>query len=237
MRVILFDIDGTLTATTHADNDCYKAAFETTFGFPLPTTDWHCYKNVTDVGIIQEVMEKSGRPSATAEAIGQFEERYVEELAQSFTRQPEGFTEVPGAHALLETLRAAQGVAIALATGGMRRTALFKLRQIGVDGTTMPGAFANDAISRADIARIAIQRTGVTPSDVVYIGDGAWDVSTAAELGIRFVGVCSEYSRERLAASGATAILEDYTDPLRTFAAIESATVPRRQDAMGPKSC
>ena len=226
MRIILFDIDGTLTATTNADNGCYERAFEKAFGFPVPTTDWHCYKHVTDIGIIQEIMENTARKPATKHEIDCFEEIYEGELAASFAQHPAGFIEVPGARALLETLRGL-GVPAALSTGGMRRTALFKLRQIGVDGAAMPGAFANDAISRADIARTAIRRAGITPSDVVYCGDGAWDATTSAELGMRFVGVCREYSRERLVRAGATTILDDYSDLDSVLGAIESAEVPR----------
>lgn len=226
MRIILFDIDGTLTATTNADNGCYETAFERCFGFPLPTTDWHCYQHVTDMGIIQETMANAGRPAASPEAIGRFEEIYEQELAQSFAQHPGGFIEVPGARRLLESLKTTPGVVAALATGGMRRTALFKLRQIGIDGAAMPGAFANDAISRADIARTAIARTGVTPDDVVYVGDGAWDAATSAELGLRFVGVCREYSRDRLVEAGAGTIIDDYADIGAALDAIESAAVP-----------
>ncbi|MCC6797397.1 MAG: HAD family phosphatase [Candidatus Hydrogenedentes bacterium] len=230
MRIILFDIDGTLTATTNADNGCYERAFARAFGFPIPTTDWHCYKHVTDIGIIQEVMEKAGRDQASKGAIDRFEEIYEQELTASFEKHSAGFIEVPGARALLETLRD-RGVPAALSTGGMRRTALFKLRQIGVDGARMPGAFANDAISRADIARTAIRRSGITPSDVVYFGDGSWDATTAAELGMRFVGVCREYSRDRLLQAGATTIIDDYADHAEVFEAIESAGVPRTPSA------
>lgn len=225
MRIILFDIDGTLTATTNADNGCYERAFEKAFGFPIPTTDWHCYKHVTDIGIIQEVMENAGREPAALDAIDRFEEIYEGELAVSFAQHPAGFVEVPGARALLEILRE-RGIPNALSTGGMRRTALFKLRQIGVDGAAIPGAFANDAISRADIALTAIRRSGITPSDVVYFGDGAWDVSTAAELGMRFVGVSREYSRDRLVNAGASTIINDYSNLDAVFQAMESATVP-----------
>ena len=43
VTLVLFDIDGTLTATSAVDAQCYAAAFYRTFGFPLPTTDWDVY--------------------------------------------------------------------------------------------------------------------------------------------------------------------------------------------------
>ena len=44
---------------------------------------------------------------------------------------------------------------------------------------------------------------------------------------MRFVGVCREYSRERLVRAGATTILDDYSDLDSVLGAIESAEVPR----------
>jgi len=231
MQVILFDIDGTLTATTNADNGCYERAFKTAFGFPLPSTDWHEYQHVTDHGIVQEVMIKSALPPATAERLALFEDIYEQELADAYVRAPETFAEVPGARSILEFLSDRANTRIALATGGMRKTALFKLRQIGVDGSKMAGAFANDAISRADIARAALARTNAEPSDIVYVGDGAWDVATSAEIGMRFVGICREYSRERLIAAGATVILDNYRNPDTFLKALESATVPVQRNS------
>jgi len=226
MRVILFDIDGTLAATTNADNGCYERAFETAFGFPLPTTDWHRYQHVTDFGIIHEAFEWADKSKPSKADLDRFELSYERELRDSCERSPNGFAEVPGARQLVEELCARSDISVALATGGMRRTALFKLSQIGIDGMSMHGAFANDAISRCDIARVAIERTGVTPSDVVYVGDGAWDAATSAALGMRFIGICREYAYERLVAAGATVILEHFADKSAFYKAIESATVP-----------
>ncbi|MBX7259910.1 MAG: HAD hydrolase-like protein, partial [Candidatus Hydrogenedentes bacterium] len=201
-------------------------AFLRAFGVPLPTTDWHAYKHVTDTGIIHEVVEPAwGRPVAMSE-IEAFESAFLDELMMAFETNPGGFTEVPGACALLNALQKMENVAIALATGGMRKTALFKLSKIGIDGEQLAGGFANDAISRADIARIAAQRTGVQASDIVYVGDGMWDLLTSRELGMRYVGITRESNADRLREAGATALLEDYSDPAAFFTAVETAKVP-----------
>ncbi|MFA6239395.1 MAG: HAD family hydrolase [Candidatus Hydrogenedentales bacterium] len=226
MRLILFDIDGTLTATTEADNGCYDRAFLRAFGIPLPTTDWHAYTHVTDVGILREVVEPIWGRSVTQSEIDAFESAYLDEIERAFESNPEGFEEVPGARELLQTLQNTEGVAIALATGGMRRTALFKLSKIGIDGALLPGGFANDAISRADIARVAAKRSGVYANDTVYVGDGMWDLLTSRELGMRYIGITRESNADRLRDAGATALLEDYSDPAAFFVALQTATVP-----------
>ena len=33
MRLVIFDVDGTLTATTKADEECFVRSFEDVFGF------------------------------------------------------------------------------------------------------------------------------------------------------------------------------------------------------------
>lgn len=227
MTIILFDIDGTLTATSAVDKRCYERAFKKTFGLDLPTTDWNVYSNVTDVGIIREVLAGHGRTRVTPRKIDRFERTYLNELEKSFEDNPMAFAEVPGAQVLLQSLLGTDGLCPALATGGMRKTALFKLSKIEVDGSALPGAFANDDITREGIARLAIQRTRVEASDVVYVGDGAWDVRTAATIGARFIGITRESSPERLLNSGAKALLDDYSDLSDFYRALAAAEVPR----------
>jgi phosphoglycolate phosphatase-like HAD superfamily hydrolase len=227
MTIILFDIDGTLTATSAADNLCYERAFKKTFGLDLPTTDWNTYSNVTDVGIIREVLAHHGRTRITQSRIDRFEITYLNELEKSYEADPGAFAEVPGAQVLVRSLLGTEGFCPALATGGMRKTALFKLSKIDVDADTLPGAFANDDVTREGIARLAIQRTGVSASDVVYVGDGAWDVRTAAAIGARFIGITRESSPERLLNSGAKALLDDYSDLADFYRALATAEVPR----------
>lgn len=226
MKLVLFDIDGTLTATSRTDNACFARAFERAFGKPLPTTDWRAYANVTDVGILSEVLDSGADTPLSDDDVAHFEGFYREELQASFLKDPSGFRAVPGARTVLRTLDEREDTTTALATGGMRRTALFKLARIGIDGTTIPGAFANDALTRSEIARKAIERSGVRADDIIYIGDGVWDVRTAADLDIRFIGMVHESSAESLRAAGASTFLSDYRDPIAFEEALESATVP-----------
>lgn len=225
--LILFDIDGTLTATGGVDGPCFKIAFERVFGLPLPTTDWHAYLNVTDTGIIKEVLEKAGRPLGDGE-IALFEKEYLRELRQASERDPLAFTEIPGARAILAAIRDREGISMALATGGMRATATFKLSRIGVDARSMAGAYSNDSDTRAGIASAAIERADADGSDIVYVGDGLWDFQTASALGMGFVGITHESEETRLRAAGARVLLRDYTSPETFFEAVLSAAESAR---------
>lgn len=234
MTLILFDVDGTLTATTATDADCYARAFQQVFRFPLPTTDWRAYTHVTDTGIIDELLRRERRRPLTKPEQDSFETQFLLELQTEYRSNPDGFAEIPGAKALLERLHAQPGFTAAIATGGMKATAAFKLQCIGVDAASMPASFANDAQSRAEIARFAVTRANASATDIVYVGDGFWDVCTAAKLGFRFIGVTQESSAPRLRAAGASVCLDNYLDQDAFFRALRQATVPAPRHTTGP---
>lgn len=224
--LVLFDVDGTLTSTTDCDLKCYVTAFQEVFGIPLPSHDWHDYEHVTDCGVMREVVEPLRGAPVTEDEIARFEHIFADHLRAEYESAPHAFTEVPGSAALFEDLLR-RNVRIALASGGMRRTALFKLACAGIDGARVPGAFANDHVSREGIARCAIARAGGSlDDDIVYVGDGLWDVQTSAALGMRFIGITRESCPDRLSSAGATVCLEDYRNPQAFAEALHRAQIP-----------
>jgi phosphoglycolate phosphatase-like HAD superfamily hydrolase len=227
MTLVLFDVDGTLTATNAVDAACFAAAFKRVFEFPIPTTDWSFYRHCTDTGIIDEALENQvGRPALQKE-FDAFEKAFVEELDSEYSKAPRGFMEVNGAKAILDALTAHPDMEPALASGGMRRSATYKLGCIGVDAREYPGAFANDSRTRGGIAQCAIGRCkGVRDADIVYVGDGPWDFRTSAELGMRFIGISGDGGGARLRALGKCTILEHYVDQEAFFSAVRTAKVP-----------
>jgi len=234
VTLVLFDIDGTLTATNAVDAKCYALAFGKVFGFPLPTTDWNVYKHCTDSGIIHEVVEERLGRMAAQEEIDAFERQFVAELEEEWASNPEGFNEIAGAKRILETLAATPGMQPALATGGMRGSATYKLSRIGVNAGDYAGGFANDSTTRHGIARCAIERCEAEPDgqcDIVYVGDGPWDARTSADMGMRFIGIVGDAKRERLEAEGASLFLHDYGDIAAFMGAVVAASVPRPQHA------
>ena len=54
MRLIMFDVDGTLVDSTGFDEECFLKASEILFGIEI-SSDWDTYKYATDIGILEEV--------------------------------------------------------------------------------------------------------------------------------------------------------------------------------------
>ena len=65
MKLVVFDLDGTLTRTSAVDVECYARSLVDTLRFEFVDTDWSRYEHVTDEGILTQLfMEHFGREAA-----------------------------------------------------------------------------------------------------------------------------------------------------------------------------
>ncbi|MEZ0275791.1 MAG: HAD family hydrolase [Roseimicrobium sp.] len=216
MNLVMFDIDGTLTASDVMDGECFVQAVKDVFGFENVSADWGLYRHCSDSGILDELFQaRVGRSPLPAE-IAEVQAHFVTLLEVSIARQP--LQAIPGARELLEVLLAESNVAISLASGAWECSARLKLRSAGLDYPEIPGAFADDAHAREDFMQVSYQRVAAKHGreefdSRVYIGDGVWDVRASRNLGFGFVGIAREPSRiQRLRDEGATIIFADFTE-------------------------
>ncbi len=96
------------------------------------------------------------------------------------------FPEVPGASRFLRRLQTSPAASAAIATGGWGITARMKLESAGLEVKGLPLVSSDDATSRTDIMRIALDSLDGPFASVTYVGDGAWDQRASAELGWQF---------------------------------------------------
>lgn len=215
MKLIMFDIDGTLTETYAADGDCYVRALEEVFGFTSVSDDWSIYPHCTDSGILDFLFhERKGRPPLDAETAG-FQRHFITLLAAEATARP--FGQIEGAHEMLQRLIATPDVAVSFASGAWECSARLKLASAGLHFPQVPGAFADDAHSREDIMRASLTRAASafaceTFESVLYIGDGVWDARACRVLGWPCIGIARDpVKAARLTAEGTRAVLPNYT--------------------------
>jgi phosphoglycolate phosphatase-like HAD superfamily hydrolase len=211
-HLILFDIDGTLTLTNDVDTRCYARAMSEFLGCNIDD-EWSHYRHVTDSGIAHELF---GRHERCLDELPAVQQRFVSLLTASLTADPESCRQVRGANSFLQRFRAWPGVAVGLATGGWRQSAL-KLGQAGVDVADLAFASADDAEARTEIMlrcrdRAACLANVDSFATITYIGDGLWDAEAAAALGWRFIGIGSGVPAQRLRACGANHVFEDFCD-------------------------
>ncbi len=226
MKLVMFDIDGTLTAANGADERCFLQAMGDIFKVAHIDSNWSRYKNVTDEGIAAEAIEEhTGRPPGEADLCN-VRKRFLELMKREASTRPDIFREIDGAGLMLEVLESTPNIAVSIATGGWRDSAAIKLRAAGLYLGHLPIATASDAVSRKEIMTISRERAssasrGVTFDSVVYVGDGVWDFRAAHSLGYHFIGVGTGDKASELQREGATCIIPDFTDLQGFFGVLE----------------
>ena len=228
MKLAVFDLDGTLLQTGDVDRRCYVQSIVEVFGITGASTDCRDYTHVTDSGITREVVERHQGRSPTEEELDRVVDRFLELLKEECASSRKAFEPFPGARDLARRLPAETEWQIAIATGGWRASAEFKLKCAEFPCSGIPMATANDAISREEIVQRAIDRAAEKHGEdafdrVVCIGDGVWDVQTAANLRLPFVGIGSQ---ETLTTMGVDWGAGDFLDHDAFVELLDSATVP-----------
>jgi phosphoglycolate phosphatase len=109
-----------------------------------------------------------------------------------------------------------EGHDLSLVTGNLEPIARRKLGARGL-GRFFPegqGGFGSDAVDRAELVRIALERAGSPPAaGAALIGDTPRDVAAALAGGVRAIGVAGgRYSRDDLLRSGASAAIGDLSE-------------------------
>jgi beta-phosphoglucomutase-like phosphatase (HAD superfamily) len=218
MHIALFDIDGTLTASSEIDSLCFSEAFRDVFGIDIDT-DWNAYEHTTDRGIASEALRRAwGHEPAEAD-LARHRERLVELLNDRMTR----LEEVPGARAFLANL-ITRGWRLALCTGAWSDSARLKLSRAGLP-SDLPLASCDDDSSREAILRRGMALAGGGEQDrVISFGDSPWDVRAAGNLRLPFVGIATGERVQELRRGGAADVFEDFRDADAVFAAIDRVT-------------
>jgi phosphoglycolate phosphatase len=219
VKLVLFDIDGTLLWTDGAGRRAVYLALEEVFGAAAP--DGHEFDGKTDPQIVRELMSLAGTSAGVIdERLPHALERYVQELRRELGDDDHGDKVYPGIRVLLDRLEARDDVMLGLLTGNVREGAAAKLAAVGIDATRFRvGAFGSDHASRPELPAIARARAEVlvgspiSGQDVVIIGDTPADMSCGRGIGARAIGVATgRYTVDQLEAGNAGIVFADLSD-------------------------
>ncbi|MDZ8078027.1 MAG: HAD hydrolase-like protein [Nostoc sp. DcaGUA01] len=227
MKLVMFDIDGTLTESNNLDNESYLQALYEVFGFSEVSSNWTSYTHVTDACILKDICQsKLGRIPSSRE-IEAFQQRFLELLVDG-AKAHGGVKAIPGSSNILKKLLASGDYQVAYAGGGWAASAIFKLKSAHLPIDNIPCAFSDDDESREGIMAIAHSRAETYYnqlfSEVIYIGDGVWDIRSAQKSGYSFIGIASDNQAKALFNEGATDVFPNYDDCESFLLALKKAT-------------
>jgi len=194
MNLVMLDIDGTLTQSYEYDQEIFGLAIAEVLGCAPVKADLNGYVDKTSTGVTQEAILRITGRIPKVEQIEQVKRNMLGRLKRMYQESPKIFCEVPGAARFLERLRSLDGVGTAIATGCWRNEAMFKLKASGLNVSGVPMATSDDDKNRTRIMQIAAERAqdfyGCPGFEqVVYLGDGPWDLQEARSLGYHFIGI------------------------------------------------
>lgn len=214
MRIVLFDIDGTLILSGGAGLRALRHVFHARYGIP-DAVDGIEFHGRTDPQIVESisrtVLGRSLDEAETAALTGDYLRALDEFLEGNRYRVLDGVTE------LLEALSARDDVLLGLATGNVEPGAWAKLRRGGLDRYFSFGGFGSDSPDRDTLTRLAVergrQRTGPrTPA--IVVGDTIHDVRSARAAGADCLAVATGNAPlDALAAAGARWTVSSLADP------------------------
>jgi phosphoglycolate phosphatase-like HAD superfamily hydrolase len=227
MKLVLFDIDGTVLLSGGAGKRAVHRALEEVYGSAGPTD--HRFDGKTDPQIVRELLRLEGHEDAHIDRhLPRALARYVEVLGEELAQPGNDARALPGIVRLLDALAVRPDAVIGLLTGNVFEGARAKLCAVGIDADRFEiGAFGSDHEVRAELPPIAKRRVHesrgehIEGQDIVIIGDTPSDVQCGRSLGARAIGVATgHYSAADLMAAGAFAAFDDLSDTDAVLSAI-----------------
>ena len=212
MRLILFDIDGTLLSCGPQVRPIFASALFDVLGTE-GRLEAYDFAGKTDPTIVLELAASGGVPRAEAlPRIAEVRALYAERLAERL--DPARMTLLPGVVDLLEGLAGREDVALGLLTGNWRPCATIKLAPFDLNRFFEIGAFGCDGIDRCELPPIALARAEerfgrrFTSEDTLIVGDSVHDVACAHAHGIPCLAVATgRTTAEHLTAAGAERVI------------------------------
>ncbi|MEW5736324.1 MAG: HAD hydrolase-like protein [Thermodesulfobacteriota bacterium] len=215
MHLVLFDLDGTLTATNHVDMHCFMQTARDLWGDVPIDTDWRHYSDTTDQAIVADLVQRLGRDGDPEHAIAAFKTAFMGHLSRA-AADPSRFAEIPGAGKMLAALGQHPEFAFGIATGAWRDSAALKLELASLDPGRAPLVTSDEAFTRVGIMEMAANYArkiyGRDFSKTTYVGDGPWDLLAARTLGYGFVGVATGDRAAYFQKKAAGPVVADYRD-------------------------
>jgi len=226
MRLVLFDIDGTLLSASGAGRRAMHRAFLDVYGTAGPI-DAYDFRGKTDRVIVRDLLAAAGlEANAVAAREVEFFARYLQQLEVEIG---DGSRVVvyPGVSRLVQALAACDHCVVGLLTGNIEGGARLKLGPTGLWPHFRLGAYGSDEADRTRLPAIAARRAEMLVGrpfrggDLVIVGDTPLDVGCARAFGARAIAVGTGWhSVDDLAACAPDHVFPDLADTERVMAAI-----------------
>jgi phosphoglycolate phosphatase-like HAD superfamily hydrolase len=230
MRLVLFDIDGTLLNSAGMGRASMQRALGMIFGSPGNPS--YRYDGKTDKQIVRDVMRMEGHSDEHIDArMNELIELYLEGLRAGAKSGKFNVRPLDGVLEILDALEPRDDVVLGLLTGNVEAGARIKLQAAGIDPNRFRvNAFGSDHEHRPELPAIARRRAGehlgleLAGERLVVIGDTPADIECGRSLGAKAIGVASgHYTVEQLREHSPYAVFPSLANTAAVLDAIVNA--------------
>ena len=211
MTLLLFDIDGTLLQVNGTTRTAIEHSMTEVTGCPI-STEGVAFSGRTDPAIFRDILEAND-VAPNDGLLQTVLDAYVETALN--TIRPEDVKILPGASALLSSLKTREDSHLGLVTGNVKPVAYHKLKMVGLTDYFSVGAFGSDHSNRSKLPALALHRASVYTghsfqmTQTLVIGDTQPDIQCARDAGARSIAVCTgRHTYEELARHTPDLLLE-----------------------------
>ncbi len=223
LRILLWDIDGTLIRSTKAGSfkDYTIPMLEEVFGTAGRLPEMRV-SGMTDLQIVGEALKHEGfTHEHIRERVHELRESYMKAMHKFTGNGEEVFEVLPGVREVLEAVTDHPRYKSALLTGNIEPAAYLKMEMMGLaDYFPLPGAFGDESHDRRDLPALAAERIrcqlnlDLAPEQFIVIGDTPNDIECAKHFGARSLAVHTGrfYELEDLTSCKPDAVLPDLSN-------------------------
>jgi phosphoglycolate phosphatase len=215
VRLVLFDIDGTLLSSGGAGGRAMRRALQDVFG------SWgdpaYRYDGKTDRQIVRDLMRGVGHGDPYIdERMDELFEMYLRELQVEVAHGETPPRPLPGVSELLDRLEERPDVVLGLLTGNIAPGAAVKLRAAGLDPDRFRvNAYGSDHEHRPELPSFAQRRArevlgrDIEGDAMTVIGDTPADIHCGQFAGARTIAVATgRYTVDELREHAPTAVFD-----------------------------
>ena len=226
MKLVLFDVDGTILSAQGAGRRALSRALEQVYGTAGALAGYD-FRGRTDLSIVFELMCGAGLGAdAVRAAMGDCFEAYARALTEEIGDGAR-VRVLPGVADLVRRLAVTPSVVLGLVTGNIEQGARIKLMPTGLWPHFRTGAYGSDHADRRQLPSLAARRAHALTGhayrreDVLVLGDTPAAVDCARAFGAVAVAVATgQHSREELAAERPDLLFNSFADVDRALAAL-----------------
>ncbi len=205
IRVVIFDVDGTLMDTNYLHVEAWARAF-TAVKNPVPRAEIHY-----QIGKGADLMLGALLPE-------EFHQQANELHSQFYGEMQHHGSPLPGAKEILSAL-SSQQIAVWLATSAKSEELEHHVRALEAKDKLaglVSSADVENAKPAPDIFQLTLERAGSSPQESIVVGDTIWDIQSAKGCGLQTIAVKTggAFSQQELHAAGAVAMYKDCAELL-----------------------